>query len=86
MSDVTISIPFAENGDRQTVPTPAQPSGGVSYEQGYTPQYSDPKSPQYVERTLFNEIIHKLSSHAKHLQDKGVDIYRADISYPLNVS
>lgn len=84
MSDSTIVIPFAENGDKQTIPQSAQPSGTVSYDQGYTPNYSDPGASQYVERTGLNESLHTLFTHAKYVQDSGFDKYRNDIQYSIN--
>jgi hypothetical protein len=84
MSDSTIVIPFAENGDKQAIPQSAQPSGTVSFDQGYTSNYSDPGSSQYVERTALNENLHTVYSHLKILQNTGFDRWRNDVNYDLN--
>ena len=84
MSDSTIVIPFAKNGDKQTIPQAAQPTGSISYDQGYTVNYSDPGSSQYVERTGINEVLHTVTTHAKIVQDTGFDKWRDDIQYDIN--
>lgn len=52
------SIPFAVSGDKTPVPDASQPSGNVSYTDGYTPDYqadqaTDPNAKD-IERQKLN--------------------------------
>lgn len=70
-----IASPFATSGDRDEVPMAAQPSGQVSYVQGYGADYSldpdtDPEA-RRIERRLFNSLFFDLSTAVKQWQDQA---------------
>lgn len=70
-----LATPFATSGDRDEVPMTAQPSGSVSYPQGYGGDYSkdpdtDPEA-RRIERRLFNGVLFDLTTAAKLWQDRA---------------
>lgn len=71
-----IAVPFALSGDRTAIPDEAQPSGAVSFTQGYGPDYSkDPETDptaRRIERLAFNSLMFDMSEILKDLQDNGV--------------
>lgn len=86
-------IPFATSGDRAVVPEAVQPSGAVSYPQGFGPDYErDPETdPLYkpVPRDETNELYYEITRAIKFLQLYGTpEWYALDdagnaVSYPL---
>jgi hypothetical protein len=68
-------FPFAVDGDRTVVPDEAQPSGSVSYEDGYTFDYqrnpnTDPEAIKFP-RTPFNQILYDLTLALQQYQSIG---------------
>lgn len=63
-------IPFAENGDLNTIPDATQPSGTVSYNQGFPVLYSTPvASGGYnVPRTAINQVLNDITSAVQDWQ------------------
>lgn len=88
------SIPFATSGDRAAIPDAAQSSGGVSFTQGFGPDYernpaTDPLAKR-VPRDETNEYLFQLTNSVKFLQLYGLpEWYATDtagtvVTYPLN--
>ncbi len=69
--------PFANSGDKTTVPFPAEITGEVSYTTGYTVDYQqdpaiDPLTAKDVERRKMNQIIFDMTNALKELQAHAV--------------
>jgi hypothetical protein len=86
-------IPFGTSGDRATIPEASQPSGAVSYTQGFGPDYernpdTDPAAKR-VPRDETNEYVYQMTNAIKYLQLYGLpEWYAVDgsgvaVSYPL---
>lgn len=84
-------FPFAENGDRQSVPDESATTE-VNYEAGYTPEYELPKSDpdrRNVDRQPFNGVIYDITANLKFWQENNAPEIVADdgtgspVSYPL---
>lgn len=86
------NIPFGATGDRATIPEATQPSGAVSYQQGFGPDYerdpaTDPLAKR-VPRDGTNEYLYQISNAVKYLQWYGVPQYTSvadggPANYPL---
>lgn len=83
-------VPFAEQGDKDPVPTGAQPNGSVSYTTGYTPDYEidldiDDPNAKPVERGSMNSVFHDITEALGFIQKHGVaDWSTAGKPYTLN--
>jgi len=71
-----IKIPFAYSGDKTSVPDATQPSGEISYNQGYGPYYTldqstDPLALD-VERQKFNQLMYDTTSVLRQYQEFSV--------------
>lgn len=90
------SIPFGTSGDRTTIPEATQPSGAVSYTQGFGPDYErDPTTdPLYkpVPRNETNELYYEVTNAIRMLQFYGhpewysVDDAGNTVSYPISAT
>lgn len=72
---------FAVNGDRQPVPDDAQPSGQVSYQSGYTPDYALPKTDpnrKSIGRQPWNQLFNDVTANIKEWQDYGYPEFVSD--------
>lgn len=86
-------IPFAVSGDKATIPEDTQPSGAISYTQGYGPDYErDPETDplaKRVPRDETNELYYQITNALRFLQLYGApEWYAVDdngdpVSYPL---
>lgn len=87
-------IPFATSGDKAAIPEATQPSGAVSYTQGFGPDYernpsTDPLAKR-VPRDETNELYFEITNSLKFLQLYGTpEWYEIDdagnpVSYPLS--
>ncbi len=68
--------PFAVAGDKSTIPELAQPDGSISYEMGYTSDYTqiygtDPNA-KAVARYTFNELMYDTTDALNQYQTHGV--------------
>lgn len=83
-------VPFAEQGDKDPVPTDAQPNGSVSYITGYTPDYEidldiDDPNAKPVERGSMNDLFHDITEALGFIQKHGAaDWSTAGKPYALN--
>jgi hypothetical protein len=68
-------IPFANGGDKTPIPDDTDPSGNVSFEQGYGPDYqrqkTDPAS-KNIERDKMNSLFNEVTVAVGELQEHGV--------------
>ena len=69
-------IPFGVSGDKATIPEDTQPSGAVSYQQGFGPDYerdptTDPLAKR-VPRDETNELYYQITNAMRFLQLYGV--------------
>lgn len=69
-------FPFADSGDKTAVPDDVQPSGAVSYPQGFGVDYSrdldvDPLA-KAVPRAEFNQIMNDATGAIRFIQQNGV--------------
>lgn len=87
-------IPFATSGDKATIPEATQPSGAISFTQGFGPDYerdpaTDPLAKR-VPRDETNELHFQVTNALKYLQLYGTpEWYEEDdagnpVSYPLS--
>lgn len=72
-------IPFATSGDKATIPEPVQPGGGISFTQGFGPDYErepgvDPLAKR-VPRDETNEIYFQITNSLRFLQLYGAPEY-----------
>lgn len=66
--------PFADAGDRTTIPSTVQPDGSVSYPDGYGVDYQlDPSAPPglNIERPKFNELMYQVTLALQQYQQMG---------------
>ena len=82
-------VPFAEQGDKDPVPTGAQPDGSVSFVTGYTPNYDleigvdDGAKP--VERGEMNTLFHDITEALGFAQKHGASMWStAGKPYAIN--
>lgn len=86
-------IPFAVSGDKATIPEDTQPSGAISYQQGYGPDYerdpaTDPLAKR-VPRDETNELYFQITNALRFLQLYGAPEWYAQddngdpVAYPL---
>lgn len=86
------NVPFATSGDKATIPEAVQPSGAISYTQGYGPDYerdpaNDPLAKR-IPRDETNEFYFQITNSLKYLQLYGVPEFYAladggPANYPL---
>lgn len=86
-------IPFATSGDKTAIPEATQPSGAVSYTQGFGPDYERPPATdplaKRVPRSPTNQFYFDVTNSLKFLQLYGLpEWYATDsaggaVSYPL---
>lgn len=71
-----ILYPFAVTGNRLAVPNPAQPSGNLSWQEGFPINYQlDPETEptaKLIERQQFNQFMYDLSQAIQQYQQFGV--------------
>lgn len=70
-----LRVAFALSGNRVAVPDAADPSGNVSYIEGYGPDYEKPKTnpdSKNIERQKMNGIFFDMTSAIAELQSQGV--------------
>lgn len=77
MNQYYFKTPFATSGDTTTIPRPLQPSGNVSFEEGFTSDYSIPNSPpnpnmKKVPRDGINTLFLYLTEAMKQYQEFGM--------------
>ena len=73
-----IIIPFAENGDRETIPQTAPLNGAVNFGEGYGSNYdlalSSPGALP-IERDSFNQIINTITGNIQDWQENTYPLY-----------
>lgn len=79
--------PFANTGDKTTIPDALQPSGDVSFEEGWSPDYekdqaTDPDAKD-VSRQSENYFKFTVTEALKEIQENGFKIYDALVNYPV---
>ena len=81
-----ILTPFADNGDKTNIPDGVQPSGSVSYEEGWGSQYEiDPAAGgRRLAKNNFNDLFNLLTTNQKELVDQGVINHIEDKEYLIN--
>jgi hypothetical protein len=68
-------IAFANSGDRTAVPDAVDPSGNVSYTEGYGSDYQLPKTDpdsKNIERDKMNDLFYEVTLALQELQGQGV--------------
>lgn len=70
-----IQVPFATSGDKDNIPVQTDPSGAISWTQGYGPDYqrdleTDPLA-KPIERGGMNRLFYAISAAIKGWQDNG---------------
>lgn len=82
-----IEVPFAEEGDRIDIPDEVQPSGFVSFTEGYGFDYQRPigSSPlaKNVERIKTNALYHNITAILQQFQQQGAPEWFIDTAYSL---
>lgn len=80
--------PFAESGDRVSVPSSVQPDGSVSYLEGWGPDYEADQlidsNAKDVDRQRENQLKNDITGAIKDIQEKGILTYRTDVNYTIN--
>lgn len=80
-------VPFANSGDKTSIPDASQPSGVVSFEDGWTPDYAkdqvtDP-SAKDIPRQSENYFKFTVTEALKEIQEVGFKPYSALVNYPV---
>ncbi len=78
---IYFGVPFATSGDKTTIPDSAQPSGAVSYTQGFPVKYSTSvdSGGLNVPRNGFNELFYQITSALQSWQLYGLPEYFAEV-------
>lgn len=87
MASKTFDPPFAESGNKSAIPNTTQPSGDVSYPEGWGPDYerdqaTDPLAKD-VERQKENQFKFDVTEFLKEVQQNGIPVYNANYNYPV---
>lgn len=90
MTTKYFSIPFANSGDKTSIPDASQPSGSVSFEDGWTPDYekdqaTDPDAKD-VSRQNENYFKFSVTESLKEIQEIGFKPYDPLVNYPIGAS
>lgn len=79
--------PFANTGDKTTIPDASQPSGDVSFEDGWTPDYAKDQATDIdakdVSRQSENYFKFTVTEALKEIQENGFKPYDALVNYPV---
>lgn len=75
MTMVYFRYTFAESGDKTAIPEATQPSGTMSYQEGYSADYelnpdTDPDG-KFIDRRTFNQLMSDVTSAIKQYQTFG---------------
>jgi hypothetical protein len=81
-------VPFCDTGDKAAVPNESQPSGEVSYADGWPPDYekdqiTQPNEAKNVPRLETNQLNFNMTGAIKETQELLLLPYRADVDYPV---
>jgi len=85
MTSKYFGVPFANAGDKTTIPDASQPSGDVSFTDGYTPDYeknqaTDPEAKD-VPRQSENYFKFSITEAMKEIQERGGKVYDPVVNY-----
>lgn len=86
MSNYLIKKPFADIGDKTTVPVAKQSDGKVSMEEGFGLDYerdldaNDPKAKE-IQRGVLNYLLNQITGALAAMQRNGVDEYKTGQTY-----
>lgn len=87
MAPKYFDVPWAESGDKTTIPNTTQPSGDVSYPEGWTPDYELDQTggppAKDVERQKENQFKFDVTEFLKQVQENGIPLYNANFNYPV---
>ena len=89
-------VAFAATGDTNSIPTPTQPDGSVSLQQGFTFDYQrdngagggtpDPLA-KNIDREDMNGILNEITASVGEIQQNGLPIWISTAApYPINAS
>ena len=87
MTSKYFETPFANSGDKTSIPDATQPSGDVSFEKGWTPDYSnnqatDPNAKD-IPRRSENYFKFAVTETLKEIQESGGKPYDPLVNYPV---
>lgn len=85
MAGKYFDIPWAEAGDKTAIPDASQPSGDVSYSEGWTSDYeldqvTEPTAKD-VERQKENQLKFDVTELLKEVQQNGLPVYDVNYNY-----
>lgn len=88
------NIPFASDGDRSAVANIADPSGVVTYEEGYGPDYQRPRTDpakRNIERDRMNQVFFDITTAVGELQSKGAPDFitsalNGGVAFPYSIN
>lgn len=87
MADKVFDPPWAESGDKNTIPNTAQPSGSASYPEGWTPDYEADQGAgppaKDVDREIENQFKFDVTGLLKEVQQNGLPLYDARYNYEI---
>ena len=93
MTMVYFRYTFAESGDKTAIPEATQPSGTMSYQEGYGADYelnpdTDPDG-KFIDRRTFNQLMSDVTSAIKQYQTFGApewitSVQNGGTSYPYS--
>lgn len=80
-------VPFSVSGNKTAIPDDLQPSGLISYTEGWTGDYEleqgvNPQAKD-VSRQNTNQVYFDITELLKEIQEKGILPYRADVNYVI---
>lgn len=79
MSVFYFQQPFGVAGDLEAIPFAAQTDGSVSYNQGYTENYSEPRDTNpaalTISREQFNQLMFAITGNLQQYQQHGIPEY-----------
>jgi hypothetical protein len=87
MATKYFETPFANSGDKTSIPDASQPSGNVSFEEGWGPDYAkdqatDPTAKD-IPRQSENYFKFTVTEALKEIQERGFKPYDPLVNYPV---
>ena len=87
MASKTFAVPFAGSGDKTAIPDATQPSGDVSYTEGFTEDYGLDQATEPLAKDIprreTNQLYFDITELLQEIQQNGLPVYNATYDYAV---